>query len=129
MLERCGFSGKWRRWISFCLSTVCYSILINGTPHGFFESSRGLRQGDLLSPWLFVLVMEAIGKMLDKVAREGCLSSFSVGVSVGRSLMVSHLLFADDTLIFCDANIDQMLILHMVLIWFEAMSGLKVNLG
>ena len=43
--------------------------------------------------------------------------------------MVSHLLFTDDTLVFCDANIDQMLILHMVLIWFEAVFGLKVNLG
>ena len=129
MLERCGFSGKWRRWISFCLSTVRFSILINGTPHGFFGSSRGLRQGDPLSPLVFVLVMEAISKMLDKAVHEGRLSSFNVGVFAGRSLMVSHLLFADDTLIFCDANIDQMLILHMVLIWFEAVSGLKVNLG
>ena len=43
--------------------------------------------------------------------------------------MVSHLLFTDDTLIFCDANIDQILILCMLLIWFEAMSGLKVSLG
>ena len=66
VLERCGFSVKWRRWISFCLSTVRFSILINGSPHGFFGSSRGLRQGDHLSPLLFVLVMEAIGKMLDK---------------------------------------------------------------
>ena len=41
VLERCGFSDKWRRWISFCLSTVRFSILINGTPHGFFGSSRG----------------------------------------------------------------------------------------
>ena len=120
LLERCGFSNKWRRWISFCLSMVRFSILINGTPHGFFGSSRGLRQGDPLSPLLFVLVMEATGKMLDKAVHEGCLSGFNVGVFVGRSLMVSHLLFVDDTLIFCDANIDHMLIFHMVLIWFEA---------
>ena len=129
MLERCGFSDKWRRWISFCLSTVIFSILINGTPHGFFGSSRGLWQCNPLSPLLFVLVMEAVGKMLDKTVHEGCLLGFSVGVSAGRSLMVSHLFFADDTLIFCDANINQMLILRMVLIWFEAVSGLKVNLG
>ena len=129
LLERCGFLDKWRRWISFCISTVRFSILINGTPHGFFGSSRGLRQGDPLSPLLFVLVLEAVGRMLDKVVHEGCLSGFNVSASADRSLMVSHLLFADDTLIFCDANIDQMLILRMVLIWFEAVFGLKVNLG
>ena len=54
--------------------------------------------------------MEAIGRMLDKAVHEGRLSGFSVGDSAGRSLVVSHLLFTDDTLIFCDANIDQMLI-------------------
>ena len=73
--------------------------------------------------------MEAVGRMLDKAVHEGRLSGFNVGVFAGRSLMVSHLLFADDTLIFCDANIDQMLILRTMLIWFEAMSSLKVNLG
>ena len=106
-----------------------FSILINGTSHGFFGSSRGLQQGDPLSPLLFVLVMEAVGRMLDKAVHEGRLSGFNVGASAGRSLIVSHLLFADDTLIFCDANIDQMLILRMVLIWFEVVSSLKVNLG
>ena len=73
--------------------------------------------------------MEAIGKMLDKAVQEGRLSGFNVGVSAERSMLVSHLLFADDTLIFCDANIDNLLILCLVLIWFEAVSGLKVNLG
>ncbi|XP_030923333.1 uncharacterized protein LOC115950243 [Quercus lobata] len=54
---------------------------------------------------------------------------FDVGRLEGRSLEVSHLLFADDTLIFCDADLDQVLFLCMILIWFEVVSGLKINLG
>ena len=81
LLERCGFPEKWRRWISFCLSTVRFSILINGTSHGFFGSQRGLRQGDPLSPFLFILVMEAFSRMLDKAALQGRLSGFNAGSS------------------------------------------------
>ena len=125
MLERSGFSTKWRQWILFCLSTVHFSIVINGSPCGFFGSSRGLRQGDPLSPLLFVLVMEALGRMLDKVVLEGRMLGFSVGKLEGRSMAVSHLLFVDDTLIFCETDLDQI----MILIWFEAVSGLKINLG
>ena len=129
MLERSGFSTKWRQWILFCISTVRFSILINGSPCGFFGSSRGLRQGDPLSPLLFVLVMETLGRMLDKAVLEGRMSGFGVGNLEGRSMAVSHLLFADDTLIFCKAYLDQILILRMILIWFKAVSGLKINLG
>ena len=129
MLERSGFSPKWRQWIFFCLSTVCFSILINSSPCGFFGSSRGLRQVDPLSPLLFVLVMEALGRMLDKAVHEGRLSGFSVGNLEGRSLAVSHLLFVDGTFIFCDAVLDQILILRMILIWFEAVLGLKIKIG
>ena len=94
LLEKGGFSAKWRQWIFFCISTVRFSILINGFPCGFFESSRGLRQGDPLSPLLFVLVMEALGRMLDKAVYDGHMSGFGVGSEEGRSLSVSHLLFA-----------------------------------
>ena len=73
--------------------------------------------------------MEALGRLLDKAVHEGRMSGFSVGNLEGRSMAVSHLLFADDTLIFCKADLDQILILRMILIWFEAVSGLKINLG
>ena len=109
LLERSGFSAKWRQWIFFCISTVRFSILINGTPCGFFANFRGLRQGDPLSLLLFVLVMEALGRMLDKVVHDGHMPGFGVGRLEGRSLEVSHLLFANDTLIFCDTDLDQVL--------------------
>ena len=79
-------------------------------------STKGLWQGDPLSPLLFVLVMEALGRMLDKAVLEGRMSGFSVGNLEGRSMAVSHLLFADDMLIFCKADLDQILILRMILI-------------
>ena len=100
MLQRCGFSKKWRKWIWYCISTVKFSILINGSPSDLFGSSRGLRQGDPLSPLLFDIVMEVLSRMLDVAVSAGQFSDFSVGSTAGSSMMVFHLLFADDTLIF-----------------------------
>ena len=88
-----------------------------------------MRQGDPLSLLLFVLVVEALGRMLDKAIHDGHMSGFGMGRLEGRSLAVSHLLFVDDILIFCDADLDQVLFLRMILIWFEAVSSLKINLG
>uniref|UniRef100_A0A2N9H333 Reverse transcriptase domain-containing protein n=1 Tax=Fagus sylvatica TaxID=28930 RepID=A0A2N9H333_FAGSY len=129
LLQRCGFSEKWRRWISFCISSVRFSILINGSPCGFFQSSRGIRQGDPLSPLLFVIVMEALSRMIDRASGVGLLSGFSVGREASDPMRISHLLFADDTLIFCEASPDNLIDLRAILTWFEATSGLRVNLG
>uniref|UniRef100_A0A2N9GE37 Reverse transcriptase domain-containing protein n=1 Tax=Fagus sylvatica TaxID=28930 RepID=A0A2N9GE37_FAGSY len=129
LLQRCGFPLCWRKWIWFCISTVRFSILINGCPSGFFPSSRGLRQGDPLSPLLFVIVMEALSRLMDRTVQGRLLSGFTMGSSVEREVMVSHLLFADDTLIFCDADPSKIEHLGCVLTWFEAISGLKINLG
>ena len=81
------------------------------------------------SPLLFVIVMEALSRLLDRAVREGLCSGFTVGKSDETSLMVSHLLFADDTLIFCDADSDQISKLRYVFSWFEVCSGLKINLS
>jgi hypothetical protein len=117
--------------IGFCFASplLKFFVLVNGSPCGFFASSRGLRQGNPLSPLLFVIVMEAFSRMMDKASGAGCISGFSVGNAGPQPLVISHLLFADDTLIFCDKNPDQIQFLGDLLTWFEAISGLKINLG
>ena len=62
MLQCYGFFDKWRKWIWYCISTVKFSILINGSPSDFFGSSRGIRQGDPLSSLLFDVIMEALSR-------------------------------------------------------------------
>jgi hypothetical protein len=128
LLRRCGFSTQWCKWIGFCISTVRFSILINGCPQGFFASSRGLRQGDPLSPLLFILIMEALSRMMVRAIHERVLSGFLVGTDGDNPLVVSHLLFADDTLVFCNADVVQLESLRRVFTWFEVVSGLEVNL-
>nr|XP_033509261.1 DExH-box ATP-dependent RNA helicase DExH10-like [Nicotiana tomentosiformis] len=129
IMMRMGFGERWRGWIKFCISSVRFSVLVNGSPCGFFGSSRGLRQGDPLSPMLFILVMDALSKMIDRAAGGCFLRGFSAPIGVLSARRVSHLLFADDTLVFCDADMDQLTYLKQVLQWFQLVSGLKINIG
>jgi exonuclease III len=129
LLHKCGFGEKWRDWIAFCISSVRYSVLVNGEPAGFFSSSRGIRQGDPLSPLLFVIVMEALSTMMKIAEDRGLVTGFSVGPLSNPGLSISHLLFADDTLVFCDADEEQLRNLRCFFFCFEAASGLRINLS
>ena len=124
-----GFGEKWVGWIRWCISTASFSILVNGSPTGFFQNSRGLRQGDPLSPYLFVLGMEALSSLINRAVRGGFLSGCRIGGREGVGTQVTHLLFADDTLVFCDDSQEQLAFLSWLLMWFEAISGLCINLN
>ena len=123
-----GFKEKCMGWIQWCISTASFSVMLNGSPEGFFRSSRGLRQGDPLSPYLFVLGMEAFSLLVDRAVEGGFISGYKFKGRNGTERQITHLLFADDTLVFCEDTEDQMTYLSWILAWFEAMSGLSINL-
>ncbi|RVW40426.1 hypothetical protein CK203_090038 [Vitis vinifera] len=99
VLQNMGFGTRWMEWIWWCISTAKFSILVNGVSAGFFSSSKGLRQGCSL---------RGRGRL---------------------EMEVSHLLFADDTIIFCEAKKEYLTSLSWILAWFEAASGLRINLA
>ena len=123
-----GFCAKWVGWAKWCISTTSFSVLVNGTPAGFFNSSKGLRQGDPISPYLFVLGMEALSCLIKRAVSGGFLTSYRVKGRGGEGVQLTHLMYADDTLIFYDASKDQLAHLSYVLMWFEVISGLRINL-
>ena len=128
VLQKMGFGEKWVGWVKWCISTRTFSILVNDTLTGFFNSSRGLRQGNPLSPYLFVIGMEALSYLIKRAISGGYLTGCRVKRRGGKGVQLSHLLHADDMLIFCEAFEEQLTHLSWVLMWFEAISGLRINL-
>jgi len=103
-------------------------ILVNGTLSGFFNSTPGLRQGNPLSPLLFVVILEALSWMLIATMDQGNLTGFSVGPRDSDALVVNHLLFADDMLIFYGAQEKQIRHLRCIFLCFDVALGLRINL-
>ena len=127
-MQNMGFGEKWIKWIKWCISTASFSVLVNGTPTGFFQSSRGLRQDDPLSPYLFVMAMEVFSASIKRAVEGDFLSGCRVKGRSEEGILISHLLFANDTLVFCKPLQDQLTYLSWLLMWFEAASGLRINL-
>ncbi|XP_016204774.1 uncharacterized protein LOC107645293 [Arachis ipaensis] len=119
-----GFGLRWREWVMECVSTATMSVLVNGSPTKPFKMDRGLRQGDLLSPFLFVLVVDVLHRMIGEAVRNGRISPLFVGRD---NIELSHLQFADDTVLFCPPEEESVKNYKRLLRCFELMSGLSIN--
>jgi len=124
VLTQLGFDPLWISWIISCIETVSYSFLINGSPQGSVKPSRGLRQGDPLSPYIFIFCTEVLAALCDKGQADGTLP----GVRVCRnSPPINHLLFADDTMFFCQSKASCVTMLSKILKLYESVSGQMIN--
>ena len=108
-----------------CFSTISFSIFINGRLREKFKGSRGLRQGDPLSPFLFTLVVDVLGRLIDKAKYYNVLRDLFVGKD---EVEVSHLEFVDYPLFFMEANRNYFLNCLKLLEVFCSISRLRVSL-
>ncbi|GAU25874.1 hypothetical protein TSUD_164150 [Trifolium subterraneum] len=115
----------WRKWIKECVCTATASVLVNGSPTDEFPLERGLRQGDILSPFLFLLAVEGLHVLMEAMETHNLFYGYMV--DKGTPISVSHLQFADDTLLMGTKSWVNVRALRAVLVLFETMSGLKVN--
>ena len=124
-MRRMGFEEQWISWIMKCVTSVSYSILINGTSQGHFKPGRGIRQGDPLSPYLFILCAEVLSHMMHQAEATQQLKGIKI---CSRGPALSHLLFADDSLFFTLANQRSAKAIQSILKRYEEVSGQAVNL-
>ncbi|XP_063941514.1 uncharacterized protein LOC135149664 [Daucus carota subsp. sativus] len=123
-LEAMNFDQKWIRWIKSILESSRISVLVNGSPSKEFSPGKGLRQGDPLSPLLFNIVGEVLNSLMDKAASTGIFKGFSFGED---SKEITHLQYADDTIVFLDGTVDSARGVKKVLQCFQVLTGLKIN--
>lgn len=114
------FPPPFIRWVRACITSEMFLVKENGSLCGYFPSGRGLRQGDPLSPHLFVLAIEVLSLILHKRSIQPTFKHHWRA----KSCKLTHLCFADDLLVFCNGDIDSVQIIHSCILEFFAYSGL-----
>ncbi|KAL2923049.1 LINE-1 retrotransposable element ORF2 protein [Bienertia sinuspersici] len=123
MMQALNFPKTFIDWIMTCVTTPKFSIVLNGSPHGYFRTKRGLRQGDPLSPLLFVLGMEYLSRIMAQLVED---PKFKLHPRC-RGIKLTHMCFADDLIMCCKGekeSVDRLLKCFMI---FSMTSGLKAN--
>jgi hypothetical protein len=124
IMKKLGFHPIWISWIETCISSSHFSILINGSSFGNFSPGRGLRQGDPVSPFLFILGSEVLSHLLQ---REETLGNIRGMIIAKSNPAIHHLLFADDLLLFGKATISEACSIKLCLDKYCLWSGQTIN--
>ncbi|KAL0455709.1 UNVERIFIED_CONTAM: LINE-1 reverse transcriptase [Sesamum latifolium] len=124
VLKLFNFSPRFIHWVDQCVTTASFSISLNGSIYGFFPGARGLRQGDPMSPYMFVLVMEIWHTLLRHRVMNAPQFQFHWKC---RELNILNLSFADDILLFCKAEMQSIQVFKDAISEFASLSGLNVN--
>lgn len=126
------WEGLWPKWDSpICGSTllwgvesVSYAVVLNGHPHQMFTPNRGIRQGDPLSPFLFIICAEGLSTLLNKRSSKGDFA----GLRINRYCpTITHLFFADDSLLFFRAKVEEAEVIKSILLLYKNAFGQLVN--
>ena len=124
VMRHVGFADSLIKIIMSCISSVSYAVLLNGQPMGNIKPTRGLRQGDPLSPYLFLLCALGLQGLLKKAEVQGDINGVSICCNGPK---VSHLFFADDSVLFCRAKEKECQTILDLLAIYERGSGQKIN--
>ncbi|KAL3844844.1 hypothetical protein ACJIZ3_002247 [Penstemon smallii] len=124
ILHNLGVCHRFINLIAQCISTCSFSFLINGSPFGFLKPSRGIRQGDPISPYLFIIYTELLSRLLLK---EEASNNFR-GVKIARACpVISHLLYADDLVVYCRDTMEDVSTIMKTMDKFSTWSGQCIN--
>ncbi|KAJ9548768.1 hypothetical protein OSB04_021311 [Centaurea solstitialis] len=126
MLDKMGFGRKWRNWVGSCLRSSRISILVNGSPTEEFSMEKGIRQGDPMAPFLFLVVAEGLHIMVEEAIEKGLYKGLKVG---SGGVILSHLQYVDDVVFFGEWGSENIVNLIKLLKCFHDVSGLKININ
>lgn len=124
-MQQLGFNKSWIQWIMSCVSSVSYSVLINGSLYGSITTQCGLRQGDPISQYLFLFCADMLTQRLRQEEFQKNIKGRAISNFGPR---ISHSLFVDDSLLFCHANHRHSQSLAHILQLYGEGSGQQVNL-
>ncbi|CAN1165788.1 Transposon TX1 uncharacterized 149 kDa protein [Linum perenne] len=124
ILRAMGFSQTWCNWIQECIRTVKFSVMFNGGPSEPFTPTRGIRQGDPISPYLFIILTNSLSFLIEKGMNEGSLKGIKLKA---RCPTLTHVLFADDTIIFGEASVREATTIKATMEKYANLTGQVIN--